>query len=125
VDAALAPLSFSPIRTGFPTQEVGVVLPLLDSAEAKISRLEEAISNQLEAEGHILEQVVVEHVMLCFCSRDPRSPWSWCCRGQPRSPKRSPGLVSRKLQESWSRDSSVSLKMRRSSCPVAVGPFCV
>jgi hypothetical protein len=65
-------LDFSPISTGFLLQEVGTVLPLLDSVRAKISRLEEAASNQLEAEGHILAQAVVEHMVLCFHSQDPQ-----------------------------------------------------
>jgi hypothetical protein len=47
------------------------VLLLLDLAGAKISRLEEAFGDQLEAEGRILAQAVVEHVVLCFHSRDP------------------------------------------------------
>jgi hypothetical protein len=71
-DATLVPLSFTPVCTGFPVQEVGVVLPLLDSAGAKISRLEEAIGDELEAEGRMLAQAVVEHVMLCFHSWDPQ-----------------------------------------------------
>jgi hypothetical protein len=37
-----------------------------------ISLLEEVIGNQLEAKGRILVQAVVEHVVLCFHSRDPQ-----------------------------------------------------
>jgi hypothetical protein len=36
-----------------------------------------------------------------FIARTPRSLWSWCCRGQPRSSKKPPGPVLRKPQESW------------------------
>jgi hypothetical protein len=71
-DDALALLDFSPVRTGFLAQEVGTVLPFLDSVGAKISRLEEASSNQLEVEGRILAQAVMEHMVLCFRSRDPQ-----------------------------------------------------
>jgi hypothetical protein len=101
------------------------VLRLLDSARAKISLLEEAVDDQLEAKGLILAQEVVKHVMLCFRSRDPRSPWSRCCKGQSWSPKWSPGLVSRKPQESWLSGSSISLRMCKFSCPVAIASFCV
>jgi hypothetical protein len=66
------PLGFSPVCTRFPAQEVGAVLLLLDLAGAKISRLEEAFGDQLEAEGRILAQEVAEHVVLCFHSRDPQ-----------------------------------------------------
>jgi hypothetical protein len=51
--------------------EVGVVLPLLDSAGRKISQLEEAVGNRLEEEGRALAQVVADHVLMCFRSRDP------------------------------------------------------
>jgi hypothetical protein len=47
------------------------VLPLLDSARMKISQLEEPIDCCLEEEGHTLAQAVVEHVLMCFWSRDP------------------------------------------------------
>jgi hypothetical protein len=59
-------LSFSPLRSGLSAQEVGAVLPLLDSLGAKMSRLEEVVGGQLEAEGHVLVQVVAKHVLLCF-----------------------------------------------------------
>jgi hypothetical protein len=47
------------------------VLPVLDSMGAKILTLEEVISEQLEAEGRILVEKVVEHVLTCFQSWDP------------------------------------------------------
>jgi hypothetical protein len=34
-------------------------------------KLEEVASGQLEAEGHALAEVVVEHVLTCFQSWDP------------------------------------------------------
>jgi hypothetical protein len=51
--------------------EAGVVLPLLDSVERKISQLEEAIGSHLLEEGRALAQAVVDHVLMCFQSHDP------------------------------------------------------
>jgi hypothetical protein len=65
---ALLPLSFNPVHSGEPAREVSNVLPVLDSVGAKMLTLEEVISEQLEAEGHVL----VEHVLTCFRSRDPK-----------------------------------------------------
>jgi hypothetical protein len=62
--------SFSPIQGGEAAPEVGIVLPLLDSAERKISQLEEAIGSYLEEEGRALAQAVADHVLMCFQSRD-------------------------------------------------------
>jgi hypothetical protein len=62
------PLSFSPLRIGELVQEVSTMIPLLDSAEAKMLMLEEVICDQLEAEGHVLAEKVVEHVLTCFWS---------------------------------------------------------
>jgi hypothetical protein len=47
------------------------VLPLLDLAGRKISRLEEAISSRLEKEVRTLAQAVADHVLMCFRSHDP------------------------------------------------------
>jgi hypothetical protein len=62
-DAALASFSFSPVRTGGATPEVGAMHPLLDSTGRKISQLEEAVGSHLE-EGRTLPQAVVEHVLM-------------------------------------------------------------
>jgi hypothetical protein len=70
-EIALVPLSFSPLRSEEPVQEVGTVLPLPDSAGAKMLKLEEVICDQLEAEGHVLVEQVAEHVLTCFRRRDP------------------------------------------------------
>jgi hypothetical protein len=51
--------------------EAGIVLPLLDSAGRKISQLEEAVGSRLEEEGCALAQAMVDHVLMCFRSRDP------------------------------------------------------
>jgi hypothetical protein len=47
------------------------MLPLLDSAGRKISKLEEAAGSRLEEEGRALAQAVAEHVLMCFRSHDP------------------------------------------------------
>jgi hypothetical protein len=36
-EAALVPLSFSPLHSGLPAQQIGVMLPLLDSTRGKMS----------------------------------------------------------------------------------------
>jgi predicted nuclease with TOPRIM domain len=41
-EVALAPLDFSPVRSGEPAQEVNTVLPVLDSMGAKMLTLEES-----------------------------------------------------------------------------------
>jgi hypothetical protein len=66
---ALAPLSFSPVHSREPTREVSNVFPVLDSAGAMMLMLEELVGEQLEGEGHVLAEKVVEHVLMCF--------WSW------------------------------------------------
>jgi hypothetical protein len=53
-DAALVSFGFNPVQTGDMAPEAGVMLPLLDSTETKISQMEEAISSLLEEEGHTL-----------------------------------------------------------------------
>jgi hypothetical protein len=70
-DAAPASFSFSPIRGGNAAPEAVVVLPILDSAERKISQLEEAVGSRLEEEGRTLAQAVADHMLMCFQSRDP------------------------------------------------------
>jgi hypothetical protein len=59
------PLGFSPLHSREPAPEVSIVLPLLDSAGAKILKLE-VIGGQLEAEGRALAKAVAEHVLTCF-----------------------------------------------------------
>jgi hypothetical protein len=67
-EAVLVPLYFSPLHTEDPVEEVSTTLPLLDSARAKMLKLEEVIGGQLEEEGC----AVAEHVLKCFQSRDPQ-----------------------------------------------------
>jgi hypothetical protein len=69
-ESALVPFGFSPLRSGVSTQEVSAELPLLDSAGAKMSELEDVVTSRLEAKGFILAEAVAEHVLLCFCSQD-------------------------------------------------------
>jgi hypothetical protein len=66
------PFGFSPLRSEVPVQEVSAELPLLDSADVKMSELEDVLSSRLEVEGCILAEVVAEHVLMCFHSQDPQ-----------------------------------------------------
>jgi hypothetical protein len=66
------PFGFSPLQSRVPAQEASVELPLLDSAGAKMSELEDVIANQLEMKGRILVEVVAEHMLLCFHNHDPQ-----------------------------------------------------
>jgi hypothetical protein len=43
-----------------------IMLLLLDITGAKMPKLEEAIGELLESEGHALAEMVVEHVLTCF-----------------------------------------------------------
>jgi hypothetical protein len=88
------------------------VLPLLNLVGAMISLLEEVVGNQLEAKGRILVQAVVEHVVLCFHSRDPQILLELVLQGPAEEPK-----------EATRDGSSISLKTHRSSHPVDVGLF--
>jgi hypothetical protein len=45
---------------------------LLDSTGAKMLELEDVGANRLKAEGHILAEAVVEHVLLCLRNLDPQ-----------------------------------------------------
>jgi hypothetical protein len=94
-DAALAPLDFNPIRTGHSTPEVGIMLSLLDSAGTKISQPEEVVGSRLEQEVRVLAQVVAEHLMMCFQSRDPHLTLEPMVQGPPKSLRMPPTLVSR------------------------------
>jgi hypothetical protein len=99
-DAALASFGFNPIRGGDVVPEVGVVLPFLDFAGRKISQLEEAVGYRLEEEGHTLAQAVADHVLMCFRSCDPASPWSLRCKGPSKGLRRLPGTALSKLPRS-------------------------
>jgi hypothetical protein len=70
--SALVPFDFSPLWSRVPAQEVSAELPLLDSAGTNRLELEDVIANRLEVEGHILEEVDAEHVLLCLRSQDPQ-----------------------------------------------------
>jgi hypothetical protein len=69
---ALVPFVFSPLRSRAPAQEDSAELPLLDSASAKMSMLEDVIASRLEAGGCIMTEAVAKHVLLCFRSHDPQ-----------------------------------------------------
>jgi hypothetical protein len=67
-EIVLAPLSFCPVRSRGSSREVRKVLLMLDSAGDKILMLDEVISDQLEAEGHVLVEKVADHMLMCFRS---------------------------------------------------------
>jgi GAF domain-containing protein len=87
-DAVLASFGFSPVRTGGAAPEGGTVVPLLDSAAAKISQLEDAVSSRIEEEGRALAQAVAEHVLMCFRSRDPAISLEPVVQGPAEEPAR-------------------------------------
>jgi hypothetical protein len=124
-NAALVPLGFSPVRTGFSLQEVGAVLPLLDSVGAKISWLEEAIDDQLEVEGHVLAQAVAEHVMLCFSHQDPQISLEPVLQGPAEEPEEAARAGVEEAAKVMAEQLEISLRTRRSSRLVAVESFCV
>jgi hypothetical protein len=57
--------------SGDPVEEVSTALLLLESAGAKMLKLEDVVDDLLEAEGGVLVEAVVEHVLMCFWSQDP------------------------------------------------------
>jgi hypothetical protein len=77
--------------------EASVVLPLLDSAGRKISQLEEAIGSRLLEEGRTLAQAVVDHVLMCFQSRDPSISLELAVQGMSKGLRRLPGMALRML----------------------------
>ena len=46
-------------------------LPVLDSAAERLQCLDQALGACLKAEGRELCQMVVEHILTCFCSHNP------------------------------------------------------
>jgi hypothetical protein len=87
-DAVLASFGFSPVWTGGAAPEDGVAVPLLDSAAAKISHLEDAVGSHIEEEGRALAQAVAEHVLMCFRNRDPAISLEPVVRGPAEEPAR-------------------------------------
>jgi hypothetical protein len=94
-DTTLVPLDFSPLHSRLLAQEVDAMLLLLDSVGVKMSQQEDIISDRLEAEGRILVEVVAEHVLMCFRSRDPKSSLNRSCKGPLRRFRRLPRPVPR------------------------------
>jgi hypothetical protein len=62
------------------------VVPLLDSAGAKISQLEDAVGSRIEEEGRTPAQAVSEHVLMCFCNRDPNISLEPVVQGSAEEP---------------------------------------
>jgi hypothetical protein len=85
-DAILASFGFSPVRTDGAAPEGGVAVPLLDSAVAKISQLEDAVGIRIEEEGRALAQAVAEHVLMCFRSHDPANSLEPVVQGPAEEP---------------------------------------
>jgi hypothetical protein len=73
-ETALVPLDFSPLRSEEPVQEVSIAFPLLDSTGVKMTKLEEVVCDQLEAECHTLVEQVTEHVLTCFQTNSDPPP---------------------------------------------------
>jgi hypothetical protein len=69
-EAALVHHGFNPLRARDPVEEVTVAPLLLDSARAKMLKLEEVFDGRLEAEGHALAKAMAEYMLTCFRSRD-------------------------------------------------------
>jgi hypothetical protein len=67
----LEPLGLSPIKVAEAPSSLGAVLPVLDSADKRLQRLESILVERLAAEGWELARVVVDHVLTCFRSHDP------------------------------------------------------
>jgi hypothetical protein len=85
-DAVLASFGSIPVRTGDAAPEGGVVVPLLESAGAKISQMENAVGSRIEEEGRALAQAVAEHVLICFRSRDPAISLEHVVQGSAEEP---------------------------------------
>jgi hypothetical protein len=62
------------------------MVPLLDSAVAKISHLKDAVGSRIEEEGRALAQAVAEHVLMCFRSRNPAISLEPVVRGLAEEP---------------------------------------
>jgi hypothetical protein len=67
-EATLVPLDSSLLCAGDPMEEVSAALPLLDSVGAKMLKLEEVSSGQMEVKGRALAKPVAEYVLTCFWS---------------------------------------------------------
>jgi hypothetical protein len=67
----LVPLGMSPIPVSELPASISDALPVLDSADDHLWRLDQILGARLEAECGKLYQVVVEYVLTCFRSHDP------------------------------------------------------
>jgi hypothetical protein len=79
-------------------------------------RLEEVIGDQLEVEGCILAEKVVEHVLTCFWSRDPIVSLDPVTFG----PATETEEASWRPPKSWLHDSSAYQKMHMAPIPIFV-----
>ena len=69
--SALVPHGMSPIQVAEPPASIADALPMLDSASARLRRLEQILIGHLEAEGHELCRMVAEYILTCLRSHDP------------------------------------------------------
>jgi hypothetical protein len=112
-DAVLASFGFSPVRTGGAAPEGGVAVPLLDSAVAKISQLEDHVGSRIEEEGRALAQAVVKHVLMCFHSHDPAISLEPVVQGPAEEPAEAAAAALKKLRTPPPTTSSASVKTPR------------
>jgi hypothetical protein len=67
----LVPLGMSPILVSELPASISDALPVLDSADEHLCRLDQILGARLEAKGSRLYRAVVDYVMTCFQSHDP------------------------------------------------------
>jgi hypothetical protein len=101
-DAVLASFGFSPVRTGGTAPADGVAVPLLDSAVAKISHLEDTVGSRIEEEG---------------CALAQPSLWSPWCEGPSKNPREPPRPALKTLRALSPTASSASPKTPRPALP--------
>jgi hypothetical protein len=68
---ALVPLGMSPIPVSELLVSISDALPVLDSTDDRLRRLDQILGARLQAEGSKLCRAVVEYVLTCFRSHDP------------------------------------------------------
>jgi hypothetical protein len=68
---ALVPLGMSPIPALVRPASIYDALPVLDSADDRLRRLDQILGARLEAEGSRLCRSAIEYDLTCFRSHDP------------------------------------------------------
>jgi hypothetical protein len=67
----LVPLGVSPIPTLVRPASISDALPVLDSTDDRLRRLDQILGARVEAEGSRLCRSAIEYVLTCFQSHDP------------------------------------------------------